>query len=70
MNSSNRYLLGRNRLQQWILVWEHDKHFAWSGSRWVPIIGDVQICNFESPEAAHFYAIEIGLEPGNVTVQQ
>lgn len=62
MSQSNRYVLGMNPFQRWIIVQQSDKRFAWSGSRWVPILGDVQICNFDSAQAAHFYAQEVGLQ--------
>lgn len=36
--------------------------FAWSGSRFVPIDGPIQICNFESESAARGYATSLGFE--------
>jgi hypothetical protein len=63
----NRYILGNGLFGRWILLQQTNQKLAWSGSRWVPIGGDVQLCNFDSAEAAHFYASEVGLEPA-VTV--
>lgn len=63
MSDTNRYVLGVNQFMRWIIVQRLDQKLAWSGSRWVPILGDIQICNFESPEEAHAYAKEAGLAP-------
>jgi hypothetical protein len=61
----SRYFLKQDPFQfhRWIIVSQLNEKFAWSGSRWVQIGGDVQICNFESAEAAHSYAKEAGLQP-------
>lgn len=64
MSNLNRYVLGKNRFERWIIISESHPMLAWSGSRWVPMNGSVQICNFESPEAACFYAQEVGLQAG------
>ena len=37
---------------------------AWSGSRWVPLAGYTQICNFASADEAATYAKEAGLIQG------
>lgn len=43
----------------WYILHPTDDTLAWSGSRWVPLGGDVQVCNFLSKEAARTYADEV-----------
>jgi hypothetical protein len=50
------YILTTHRWGHWIIVQPDNPRMAWSGSRWVPIDGDVQICNFESVGLAIEYA--------------
>ena len=40
------YRLTNGPFGRWIIVNRRDATLAWSGSRWVPIVSDVQICNF------------------------
>lgn len=48
---------------RWIIVPEFGRNdFAWSGSRWVPIGGPVQVCNFDTRSAAEGYATSLGFE--------
>ncbi len=42
---------------------KHDEpNMRWSGSRWVPASGDVQVCNLDTEELARTYAASYGLE--------
>lgn len=70
----DRYLLKPFFGGRWIIVNAARHDLAWSGSRWVPVSGGlqqgpmptggyVQVCNFETPNGAHFYATSIGLVP-------
>jgi hypothetical protein len=60
-------LLARYVVKEWlgrsIIVLSESDQYGWSGFRWVPICGNVQICNFESEQAAHAYAQALGLTP-------
>ncbi|MFL6311610.1 MAG: hypothetical protein ACJ71W_05850 [Terriglobales bacterium] len=47
-----------------IVLYEYEQ-YGWSGFRWVPIGGNVQICNFESEQAAHAYAQGLGFSPAS-----
>jgi hypothetical protein len=59
-----RVKLARDLFDRWIIVPAHEAlpDLAWSGSRWVPIGGPVQICNFVSRGDAETYAESAGLE--------
>jgi hypothetical protein len=59
-----RVKLVRDLSERWIIVPAHDAlpDLAWSGSRWVPIDGPVQICNFVSRGDAETYAESAGFE--------
>ena len=47
--------------RRWIITQYENEECAWSGSRWVPIGGCVQICNFDSRAQADSYATGAGL---------
>lgn len=50
---------------RWIIVPHLCKapgDWAWSGSRWVPIDGSVQVCNFSTKDEARDYCREYGFE--------
>lgn len=52
------WLFGR-----WLIVPAQEPDgFAWSGSRWVPIGGAVQVCNFDTESQAAGYATSMGFE--------
>lgn len=59
-----RVKLVRNLSERWIIVAAHEAlpDLAWSGGRWVPIGGPVQICNFASRGDAETYAESAGFE--------
>lgn len=46
---------------RWILV-DSEERLGWSGSRWVPIDGDMQISNFDTRSEAREYAANQGFE--------
>lgn len=48
--------------ERWIIVSAIDESMGWSGSQWVPLGGDVQICNFGSIPEAVIYAETHDLE--------
>jgi hypothetical protein len=48
---------------RWIVVLFSNEGYGWSGFRWVPIGGSVGIYNFDSENAAHAYAMQVGLTP-------
>ena len=50
-----RKLIGR-----WILVRLDDETLGWTGARWAPILGQYQICNFETVDAATTFASHEG----------
>jgi hypothetical protein len=57
--------------RRWIIVPadELDRpRLGWSGSRWVPIGGPVQISNFDERSHAESYAASAGFEVENETV--
>src|SRR5438270_240178 len=68
----NRYVLLQDPFLRFIIVHSvmvldgklNTNIVAWSGSKWVPIGGAFQVCNFRSPESAHSYAKEAGLQYG------
>jgi hypothetical protein len=59
-----RVKLARDLSEHWIIVAAHEalSDLAWSGSRWVPIGGPVQICTFVSRGDAETYAESAGFE--------
>ena len=59
-----RVRLVQSLFDRWIIVPEPASaaHFAWSGSRWVPIGGRIQVCNFDTESAAAGYATSLGFE--------
>jgi hypothetical protein len=59
-----RVKLVRNLSERWIIVAAHEAlaDLAWSGARWVPIGGPVQICNFASRGDAEAGAESAGFE--------
>lgn len=54
-----KYRLVAGLFDRWIIRHPWDDNLAWSGMRWVPIKGDVQICNFGSEQEARKYAEEV-----------
>ena len=62
-------VITQNALRQWIIQPATLFPSAWTGARWAPIdthrlpAGDLQICNFPTPEAAAAYAKAAGLQP-------
>jgi hypothetical protein len=57
--------LVRSLFDRWIIVPvapEPEAGLAWSGSRWVPIGGPVQVCNFDTDSQAAGYATNLGFE--------
>lgn len=48
--------------KRWLVVHPEDETLAWSGSRWVPIFGPVQVSNFDTKSAAAGYATSLGFE--------
>jgi hypothetical protein len=54
--------LNQGLFDRWYIFHPTDDRRAWSGSRWVPVseqglpAGGVQVCNFESEQAAAEYA--------------
>lgn len=59
--SKNQCRLVQSIFDRWILV-DPDKRLGWSGSRWVPIFGDVQVSNFDTRDDARDYAVRQGFE--------
>jgi hypothetical protein len=53
-----RCILKRDPLftTRWIVVCAANTKLAWSGSRWVPLFGDVAVSNFDRKEDADKYA--------------
>lgn len=47
---------------RWLVVNAENENLAWSGSRWVPIFGTVQVSNFDTRSAAAGYATSFGFE--------
>jgi hypothetical protein len=57
--------LERGLFDRWIIVpvlCPVPGKWAWSGSRWVPLDGPVQICNFDTEAQAAGYATGAGFE--------
>jgi hypothetical protein len=57
--------LVRSLFDRWIIVpaaQEREAGLAWSGSRWMPIGGPVQVCNFGTHSQAAGYATSLGFE--------
>jgi len=51
--------------KRWIIVPADEMdppRLAWSGSRWVPIGGSVQVCNFDERSHAESYATGAGFD--------
>ena len=48
--------------KRWIITHLDNDELAWSGSRWVPIGGSVQICNFDTRGQADGYASSLGFQ--------
>lgn len=57
--SDDAYRITTGIMLRWIIQHPQDDHLAWSGMRWVPMNGTVQICNFASEEDARQYAKEV-----------
>jgi hypothetical protein len=47
---------------RWIVRNADDLKVAWSGSRWVPLYGDVAVSNLDTKEQAMAYARGFGFE--------
>ena len=61
-------MIRKGILDRWIIFHAYNNQKAWSGTRWAPCEWDgtplsVQVCNFETEQAARDYCREIGLEP-------
>lgn len=54
--------LAESIMGRWIIVHGQNPDLAWSGSRWVPhtrgLPINIQVCNFETRQQAHEYAVE------------
>ena len=57
-----RVKLRQDLFNRWIITPADAGGFAWSGSRWVPIGGSVQVCNFDTETQADSYATGAGFE--------
>lgn len=58
-----RYFIRQSLFERWVIVQAANERFGWSGLRWVPIGGQVQVCNFDSAHDADQYARRHGLTP-------
>jgi hypothetical protein len=58
--TNRQFALRKNPFGRWIVVNAEYPWLAWSGSRWVPLGGNVQISNFEWRTEAVRYASEFG----------
>lgn len=47
---------------RWVLLNANDLSLGWSGSRWVPLFGPVQVSNFGTSGEAKMYAEQFGFE--------
>lgn len=62
LSKLDRYLL-QKFLGRWIIVNAANHILGWTGSRWVMFSDLSDLCNFETPNGAHFYAHGVGLVP-------
>lgn len=62
----NTYRLTNGPFGRWIIVKRNDAMLAWSGSQWVLIGGDVQICNFPTEDEARQYAEKMMPDPSKL----
>lgn len=56
---SAEYRISPGFFDRWVILHPVDAGRAWSGMRWVPVNGTVQICNFGTKEEAEAYAQEV-----------
>jgi hypothetical protein len=56
---SERYRIVTGIFNRWYILHPEDDTRAWSGMRWVPTMGTVQLCNFGTEEEARQYAEEV-----------
>ncbi len=56
---SDHYRIVTGIFNRWYILHPRIETLAWSGMRWVPSLGNVQLCNFGSEEEARKYAEEV-----------